>query len=65
LDAESEAAVVDALDQLITQKTTIMVSHVLSTLRHADAIFVITDGRISDQTTFAGLARFNHLLDKT
>lgn len=46
LDSESEAAILDALERLIHEKTTILVSHRLSTLRSADEILLLDEGRI-------------------
>ena len=53
LDSESEEIVQAALDDLLKAKrrTTIMVAHRLSTVRNADAIAVIYDGRIVEQGT--------------
>jgi subfamily B ATP-binding cassette protein MsbA len=46
LDAASEKLVFEALDRLMKGKTAIVVAHRLSTIRQADVIFVIRDGRI-------------------
>ena len=46
LDASSEARVQDALDRLRTGRTTIVVAHRLATVRAADRIYVMKDGRI-------------------
>ena len=49
LDAESEAAVQEALARLMTGRTTIIVAHRLSTVRDADRIVVIEDARIVEE----------------
>lgn len=46
LDAESELAVRDALAELFEGRTVVVVAHRLSTVREADAIFVLEQGRI-------------------
>lgn len=46
LDAESEAAVQQALDGLMHNRTTIIIAHRLATIRKADRIIVMEDGRI-------------------
>ncbi|HJK98070.1 MAG TPA: ABC transporter transmembrane domain-containing protein [Polyangiaceae bacterium LLY-WYZ-14_1] len=51
LDAESEALVQDALDRLVRGRTTIVVAHRLSTVRRADRIVVVDQGRIAEQGT--------------
>ncbi len=49
LDAESERLVQDALDRLMTDRTTIVIAHRLATVRAADRIIVMDDGRIVEQ----------------
>jgi ATP-binding cassette subfamily C protein CydCD len=46
LDALSEAAVRDALDRLSRDRTTLVIAHRLSTVRDADQIVVLDEGRI-------------------
>ncbi|MCC6807882.1 MAG: ATP-binding cassette domain-containing protein [Deltaproteobacteria bacterium] len=46
LDAQSEAAVQAALDSLMRGRTTIVIAHRLSTVKHADMIAVMHDGRV-------------------
>lgn len=51
LDTESEQAIQEALDRLMEGRTTIVVAHRLSTVRNADAIAVMEDGRIVEKGT--------------
>ena len=46
LDAETEASITDSLYQLGGQVTTIVVAHRLSTVQHADTVFVIDKGKL-------------------
>ncbi len=46
LDSESEVAVQRALDQAMRGRTSIVIAHRLSTVRNADLILVVEDGRI-------------------
>jgi subfamily B ATP-binding cassette protein MsbA len=51
LDSESELAVQRALENLMVGRTTFVVAHRLSTIRHADRIIVIVNGRIVEEGT--------------
>src|SRR5580765_4270349 len=51
LDAESEKLVFDALGNLMEGKTSIVIAHRLATVRSADVIFVIEQGRVVEQGT--------------
>jgi ATP-binding cassette subfamily B protein len=56
LDAESEKLVQDALDHLMEGRTTIVIAHRLATVRAADRIIVMDQGRIVEQGTHAALS---------
>jgi ATP-binding cassette subfamily B protein len=51
LDSESEAAVQRALDTALTGRTALVIAHRLSTVRGADQILVVDDGRIVERGT--------------
>lgn len=55
LDSESEAAVQAALDEALVGRTSLVIAHRLSTVRKADAIVVVEDGRVVQQGTHAEL----------
>ncbi len=55
LDNESERLVQEALDRLMTDRTTIVIAHRLSTIVNADMICVMKDGRIVETGTHAQL----------
>lgn len=49
LDAESERLIQEALDRITQGRTTFIIAHRLSTVRKADRIVVLDDGRIVEQ----------------
>jgi ATP-binding cassette subfamily B protein len=51
LDNESEAAVQRALDETMSDRTSLVIAHRLSTIRNADQILVISAGRIVQRGT--------------
>lgn len=55
LDAESERLVQDALDHLMRDRTTMVIAHRLATVRAADRIIVMDEGRIVESGTHAEL----------
>ena len=55
LDSESEREVQQALDRLIKGRTTLVIAHRLSTVRNADRIIALEDGRIMEIGTHAEL----------
>jgi ABC-type multidrug transport system fused ATPase/permease subunit len=55
LDTESERAVQEALERLMAGRTTIVIAHRLSTVRRADLIVAMENGRIVERGTHAEL----------
>lgn len=55
LDAESERLVQDALARLMQGRTTIVIAHRLATVRAADRIIVLDNGRVVEQGNHAAL----------
>jgi len=49
VDSETEALILEALERLTVGRTTFMIAHRLSTLRLADQIIVLQEGRIAEQ----------------
>ena len=57
LDAESERLVQDALERLMANRTTLVIAHRLATVRKADRIVVMEEGRIVEEGTHEALAK--------
>lgn len=57
LDAESEKLVFDALENLMEGKTSIVIAHRLATVRRANVIFVVDQGRVVEQGTHEELLK--------
>src|SRR6202011_66766 len=51
LDAASEQTVIEALDRLMKGRTSVVIAHHLSAIRHADIIFVVRDAEVVEQGT--------------
>lgn len=57
LDAESERIVQDALDRVMVSRTTVVVAHRLSTIKGADMIAVLKEGKIVEKGRHEALMR--------
>jgi subfamily B ATP-binding cassette protein MsbA len=55
LDTESEKYVQEAIEHLMKNRTSIVIAHRLSTVKHADEIFVLEDGEIAEKGNHKGL----------
>lgn len=64
LDSESEKLVQEALENLMSGRTTFVIAHRLSTIRNADKIIVIDKGIISESGTHQQLVNQNGLYHK-
>lgn len=64
LDAESEHLVKEALDRLMKGRTTLIIAHRLSTVKHADRVLVISDGKIMQSGKHASLMQEEGLYKK-
>ncbi|HEV8016618.1 MAG TPA: ABC transporter ATP-binding protein [Stellaceae bacterium] len=57
LDVETEAMVMEGINRLTAGRTTFIIAHRLSTVRSADLILVLRDGRIAESGSFEELLR--------
>lgn len=55
IDSESEQDIMAVIEALTNTKTVILISHRLANVRHASTIYVLDQGRISEQGTFESL----------
>ncbi len=51
LDSASEQTVIEALDRLMKDKTSIVIAHHLNSIRHANIVFVVKDSELVEQGT--------------
>jgi len=57
VEPDSEAAIIAALDRLMKHRTTVLTSHRPSLIMQADWVYVIEEGRVTEQGTPEELAR--------
>jgi ATP-binding cassette subfamily B protein len=55
VDTGTEERILKRLDAILRQRTTILISHRVSTVQHADQIVALRDGRIVERGTHAEL----------
>ncbi|HPF03915.1 MAG TPA: ABC transporter transmembrane domain-containing protein [Bacteroidales bacterium] len=65
LDSESERLVQEALDKLMKGRTSVVIAHRLSTVRNADKIIVLNEGRVIEEGTHVELISNGSGLYKT
>lgn len=59
VDNETEAAIQRSLEKITKERTTIMVAHRLSTIKHADMIYVLENGVVIEQGAHESLVKNN------
>jgi ABC-type multidrug transport system fused ATPase/permease subunit len=59
LDTLTERAVMEAVDNLASQKTIVMIAHRLSTVRNCDKIFILREGRVAASGGFEELVKID------
>ena len=64
LDTESEKLVQEALENLMKNRTSIVIAHRLSTVKNADKIYVIHDGKIAEEGKHDELLALNGIYTK-
>lgn len=61
IDSRTESVILDALDELMEGRTSFIVAHRLSTVRHADQILVLSGGRIVERGTHEDLLQHGQI----
>lgn len=64
LDPENEIYIQKAIQELVNDKTVVVVAHKLSTIRNADQILVLDKGRIEEKGTHSSLLENNGLYSR-
>jgi ABC-type multidrug transport system fused ATPase/permease subunit len=59
LDSETEKAIQDNIDQLKGHYTVLIVAHRLSTIRNADEVILMSQGRIEEKGSFQNLIKYS------
>ena len=66
VDADNERAIQDAISELCRNKTLLVIAHRLRTIRNADQILVVSDGKITErgnhETLMAGNGTYAHMV---
>ena len=67
VDPETEQRIQESLERLLQGRTAVIVAHRLSTIRNADRILVVSDGRIVEEgdhdSLYAAGGRYRELYD--
>lgn len=61
LDGQSEALVQDALNELMRERTTLIIAHRIATVQNANNIVVVENGEVTDQGIHEDLYKRNTL----
>jgi ABC-type multidrug transport system fused ATPase/permease subunit len=64
IDSKTERVILDALDDLMVGRTSFMIAHRLSTVRHADQILVVDRGRVAERGTHDDLVGSGGIYDQ-
>ena len=64
LDNQTESEVMNAINNLSKNMTTILIAHRLSTVKNCDKIFLLEKGKIIDEGTFGELININESFSK-
>jgi ATP-binding cassette subfamily B protein len=64
VDNETEAAIQRSMERITVNRTTLVIAHRLSTIRHADKIFVLEGGSLSEEGTHDSLIDAGGIYDK-
>ncbi len=66
VDADNERAIQDAISELCRNKTLLVIAHRLRTIRDADQILVVSDGKITErgshESLMAGGGTYAHMV---
>ena len=61
LDSITESSIIESIKQSTKNVTVVMVSHRLSTVKHADCIYVVKDGELIDEGSYDQLLNNNQI----
>lgn len=64
MDAKTEAGISSAIEELGRSTTVIVIAHRLSTIQHADVVYVMEEGSITAQGTFAEVRKTVPLIEE-
>ena len=64
MDAKTEAGISAAIEALGESTTVVVIAHRLSTIQHADVVYVMEDGKISAEGTFAEVRKKVSLIEE-